>query len=134
MEFWFSGELDHQIADAYREIRKEVEATLNRELSGKDYGPAIQKLAIIPMILSETFAEGKKERRLVQRVQKSADYRLYIDFEAFLAGGHNERVQLLVTNVLSAVQDIDRKLKGQFAGGQLCNDIKALFPEHASAR
>jgi hypothetical protein len=133
MEFWFSGELDHQVSDAYREIRKEVEATLNRELGSKDYGPALQKLAIIPIIISKTFGL-RKERRLVRREQKSADYRLFIDFEAFVAGDHHKRVQLLVTNVLLAVQDIDRKLKSQFAGAQLRNDIKALFPEHPSAR
>jgi hypothetical protein len=133
MEFWFSGELDHQVSDAYREIRSEVEATLNRELGSKDYGPALQELAIIPIIISKTFGP-RKERRLVRREQKSADYRLFIDFEAFLAGDYDKRVQLLVTNVLWAVQDIDRKLKSQFAGAQLCNDIKALFPEHPSAR
>jgi hypothetical protein len=127
MEFWFSGELDHQVSDAYREIRKEVEASLNRELASKDYGPALQRLAIIPIITSKTF-HPRKERRLVQREQKSADYRLFIDFEAFLAGDHHKRVQLLVASVLLAVQDIERKLKSQFAGVQLRNDIKALFP------
>lgn len=35
MEFWFSGELDYQVSVAYREIRKDVEATLNRELGSR---------------------------------------------------------------------------------------------------
>jgi len=50
MKFWFSGELDHRIGDAYRPIRARVEVKLNRMCEGPDYGDAVTKIAITPMI------------------------------------------------------------------------------------
>jgi len=134
MRFFYSGELDEAIFDDYRPIRQHVERVLNEALALRDYGTALEKIAIIPMILGPRFASNRAERRLLKRKDKVADYRLFIDFEAFLKGGETERIRLLVCNTLEAVQDIDRKLKGAFNGKQLCADILSLFPETRDAR
>jgi len=91
VRFFFSGELDSQIADAYRSTRKQVETTLNDALSSAGYGTAIEEIGIIPIILSAKFAAGRKERRLVKRTEKVADYRLFIDFDSFANGSEEER-------------------------------------------
>jgi len=129
VRFFFSGELDSKIADAYRSTRKQVETTLNEALKSVEYGEAIEEIGIIPIILSAKFAEGHKERRLVKRAAKTADYRLFIDFDSFANGSEEERKHLLVENLLNAVADIDRKLKGSFNGIRLRQDILSLFPE-----
>lgn len=129
MRFFFSGELDAQIADDYRPVRRLVESVLNASLSSKEYGGVINEIAIIPIILGPSFSLNRKERCLVRKGEQAADYRLFIDFEEFRCASEKERVVLLVRNVLEAVGDIQRKLKKSFDGQQLRNDILLLFPE-----
>ena len=85
MRFFFSGEIDAEVADQYRVIRKEVEVALNDGLGDQDYGGVLNEIGIIPMILGPRFTEGRKERRLVKRAEKTADYRLFIDYEEWTA-------------------------------------------------
>jgi hypothetical protein len=128
MRFFFSGELDSEIAEQYRSIRKSIEARLNQSLEGESYGEALEEIAIIPIILGPRFATGHKERRLVKLKEKSADYRLFIDFNNFSQGSTKERERLLLENVLNCIEDIDRKIKAGFDGKRLQNDIKEIFP------
>lgn len=107
-----SGELDAEVADQYRAIRKEVENALNHALGDQDYGDVLNEIGIIPIILGPRFSEGRTERRLVKRAEKTADYRLFIDYKDWAAGSQGDRKRLLVKNVLACVKDIDRKLKG----------------------
>jgi len=132
MRFFFSGELDSEIADSYRPIRIAMECTLNSALSERSYGDAITEVAIIPMILGPQFCEGRKERRLVKRKEKAADYRLFIDFDAWRSGTPQVQKQLLLENVLVVVDDIGRKMKSDFDSARLRDDIIALQREEAN--
>ncbi len=129
MRFFFSGELDVGIANEYRSISQDLETILNNELSHKSYGVLVETIAVIPMILGPQFIEGRKERRLIKRGEKTADYRLFIDHKAFVSGSLAERRKLLLNNILACVSDIARKCKGGFDGERLTNDIRNLFPE-----
>jgi immunity protein 44 of polymorphic toxin system len=128
MRFFFSGEVDAQVGDQYRRVRREVAATLNAQLGDRDYGGALNEIAIIPMILGPRFAQGRKERRLIKHAEKIADYRLFIDYDAWIAGTEDDRKRLLVENILASVRDIARKLNG-FDGERLAQDIRNLFPK-----
>lgn len=127
MKFWFSAELDHRVADSYRPVRVRVETRLNALCGDRQYGDAIIKIAIIPMILGPEFLEGRPERRLWQRKQRAADYRTIIDFDAFLNGGEAERERLLIENILDAIRDLQRKAGASFLGEALISDILAEF-------
>lgn len=127
MKFWFSGELDHRISDAYRPVSKVVETKLNRMCDGRDYGDAVATIAIIPMILSAEFLPGMRERRLWKRKEGIADYRTFIDFESFRRGDDRERERLLVLNTLAAVRDLHRKAGKAFRGDELIADITREF-------
>jgi hypothetical protein len=129
MHFFFSGELDHEVSETYRPVRQRIERVLNEALSSENYGNALEKIAIIPMILSPCFAEGRKERRLLQHKEKAADYRLFIDFLSFANGSVQDRERLLLENVINCIEDIGRKLKGKFDSKRLLCDIRELFPE-----
>ena len=128
MRFFFSGEVDAKVADTYREVRKEVEGKLNTTLGNVEYGNSLLKISIIPIILGPAFSEGRKERRLIDYAERVADYRMFIDFDDFLVGSRETQTGLLVDNVLAAVDDIDRKLKGGFDGQRLRQDILRIFP------
>lgn len=128
MKFWFSGELDHRIVEAYRPVRTHVEARLNTRCGNRHYGDAVKEIAIIPIILGPEFLKGRRERRLWQRKQRTADYRMIIDFEKFKLGDEVEREHLLVANTLDAVHDLQRKIRDGFDGASLATDIMAEFP------
>jgi hypothetical protein len=127
VRFFFSGEIDAEVADEFREVRQAVERALHNALGRESYGNALESIGVIPMILGPRSLDRRKERRLVQRAKKSADYRLIIDYAAWCKGSRDDRVQLLVRNLLEAVDDIDRKLKGALDGKQLRQDILKTF-------
>jgi hypothetical protein len=127
MKFWFSGELDHRIDDAYKPIRARVEEKLNGMCEGRDYGDAVTKIGIIPMILDPEFLSGRPERRLWKRKEQVADYRTIIDFETFRLADDAKRERLLVTNTVAAVRDLQRKAGEGFRGDELVSDIRREF-------
>ena len=114
-------------------MRNEVESRLNSALANHSYSEVLEDIGIIPMILATSFS-GRKERRLVKRAEKTADYRLFIDFEAFANGSERDRKRLLVENLVASVEDIHRKLRGAFDGARLRKDILRLFPELVDER
>ncbi len=129
MKFWISGEIDSEVGETFRQIQNAIEEALNEKLGLNDYGEVLSKLALIPIILGPRFSGSQKERRLIKWKDKVADYRLYIDFHAFLNGTEKERKALLLKNLLDSVEDIERKSKGKFQGKKLCRDIRLVFHE-----
>lgn len=127
MEFWFSGEIDHRVNDLFSPVQNRVEARLNAICRDRQYGDAIIKIAIIPMVLGPEFLVGRPERRLFQRKQRSADYRTIIDFEAFRNGDEELRKRLLIENTLDAIRDLQRKAGASFLGNELISDIVTEF-------
>jgi hypothetical protein len=126
MEFWYSGEIDAAVAEAYSSTRKRVEAVLNERCAGESYGAGLTSIALIPIIRQSPHAE----RRLFQRASSSADYRLQVPYEQFLRGDAEAREQLLVRNTIQAVDDLARKArqsKVEFDGQRLRADILSAF-------
>src|SRR5215213_8570011 len=109
MRFFIAGEVDIAVADAWRESSRPVERRLNAALAERDYGPAIQSIGIIPMILRPEWQQGRPVRKLFRRKDRDADYRTIIDFVAFSQGSVQVRERLIVANIVDAVRDLDRK-------------------------
>jgi hypothetical protein len=123
MKFFFSGEVDTLVADLWRPVALTVEARLTAALGGRDYGPAVQEIAIIPMILRPEWREGHRERRLLKRKEAVADYRTWIDFQKFMDGDDKERERLLARNLVDAIADVSRKAGKDFSGDALIEDV-----------
>src|SRR5947208_2102923 len=110
MQFFFSGEVDARVGDAWRAVARPLESRLNAALGQRDYGPAVREFALIPMIVRPEWQTGfYRERRLWKRREAVADYRTWIDFDRFLAADAQDRERLLVANLLAAVRDVQRK-------------------------
>lgn len=127
MRFFFSGELDVSVAEAFRAVRTSVEQRLNEFCGEREYGPAVSKIGIIPIVLRPEFMLDRKERRLFQRATRSADYRLVIDYRRFLEGSPRDQELLLVRNVIASVLDLGGKTGPQFRSDDLARDIATLF-------
>jgi hypothetical protein len=127
MNFFLSGELDQEVSDAWRAVANNLERRLNSFFQDRDYGAAVKEIGVIPMILRPEIQAGRRERRLFQRKQLSADYRTFIDFEEFKSGDKKLREKLLLRNILEAITDLSRKAGKDFNGEQLISDILDLF-------
>jgi hypothetical protein len=123
MHFFFSGELDVQVADAWQAVARSLEHRLNEALESRVYGPALREIALIPMILRPEWQQGHKERRLFKRKERVADYRTWIAFNRFLYGATKERECLLVANLVAAVHDVGRKAGRGLDSDALVADI-----------
>jgi hypothetical protein len=104
-----------------------VEKKLNSSLEEKSYGSCLEEIGIIPIVIGEYFVPKIKERRLFQRKTKSADYRLFIDYNKFQTGDNRTRELLLINNIVCSIEDLTRKAKGEFLGKELIDDILRLF-------
>ncbi|WP_061233829.1 Imm44 family immunity protein [Leptospira interrogans] len=135
MEFFISSEIDgrfsQNVPDKFRRVRKSVGSILNKHFLDKDYGANIKSIGVIPILIRTDLKEFYKERKLYQKKQNSADYRLYIDFESFEKANDDIATNLLVQNILAVVQDLGRKVSS-FDATSLENEIKNLFPLYIS--
>ncbi|MFE1940898.1 Imm44 family immunity protein [Leptospira kirschneri] len=135
MKFFISSEIDgrfsQNVPDKFRRVRKSVESILNKHFLDKDYGANIKSIGVIPILIRTDLKEFYKERRLYQKKQNPADYRLYIDFEHFEKANDDIATNLLIQNILAVVQDLGRKVSS-FDATSLKNQIKNLFPLHIS--
>ncbi|MDB4912060.1 MAG: hypothetical protein JWO39_2883 [Gemmatimonadetes bacterium] len=127
MKFFISGEIDALVYDLYTPVRQLVEKRLNDALADKDYGPALSSIGIIPIIMRPEWEADRNERKLFQRKQHGADYRMYIAFEEFRSGNLEDRVRLLIGNIVVAIEDLQRKAGRGFKGGALVDDVLTLF-------
>lgn len=127
MRFFLSGEVDALVSDLFRQVRNRVEDRLNAFFADRDYGPALKQIAIIPVILSGKWRDAFPERRLFQRKQAKADYRLWIDFDRMRAGPDEVRGRLLLRNIVDAVTDLSRKAGKGFDGERFIADLLTLF-------
>jgi hypothetical protein len=126
MKFFISAEIYGDVN--FRETRKTVERKLNSSLKEKSYGNCLKEISLIPIVISEYFVlKGVKERRLFQRKTKSADYRLFIDYNKFRTGDKRMKELLLINNIVCSIEDLTRKAKGEFLGKELIDDILGLF-------
>lgn len=123
MEFFLSGEIDTLAADAWRAARGPVEKRLNAALGTRDYGPAIYRIALIPMINRPEWISLRKERRLFKRSERWADYRTSIDFHAFMGGDAHRRECLIAANLVDAIKDIGRKAGKALDADRLIADV-----------
>jgi Immunity protein 44 len=100
MELWMGGEIQVDVGDAYREARNEVEAALKDVFAG-DYGPGLVELAFIGMIDPTSFYPEVKK---YSARKKEAEFRLYIDYDAFRSATGLKQRAMICDTVIRAVR------------------------------
>ena len=134
MKFLISGEIsdlqkEDLIPEKWGRIRRKVEDKLNQNLSENDYGDAINYIFLAPMILQDDvdFYARIKERKVVRRKEKSADFRLRIDYLKFASADDSIREKMLLKNIIDAVRIIHQRTRREFNGEKLESDILFLW-------
>jgi Immunity protein 44 len=118
--------------NAFRVLILEIEEKVGSLLKKNDYGEAIATLGIIPTIYPQWMLDKQKsvgreikERRLLRH--GDADYRLFINHDAFVTGTLEERRKLLQQNVLTVVHEVGQRVKEGFDAERLEKEIKKEF-------
>ncbi|MGQ8366184.1 Imm44 family immunity protein [Glaciecola sp. 1036] len=131
MRFFISGEIDWTVDKEFQRASLAVRNTLEEFLNQRDYGSELKELNIFPIIENaprEMIEQGwHKERKLFKRSSKSSDFRLKIDYHAFLNGSDSDRVNLIVKNILTAVEILGIRAKKDFDHERLKQDILNCF-------
>lgn len=104
MQFWLSGEVQVDIADAYRAVRKEVEAALNEALGDRDYGPHVREWDFIA-IIRELDHPDYDELKKYDRRDKSLEFRLKLNHEQFKAADELARRRMLMGALVRSARE-----------------------------
>ena len=126
MRFFLSGEIDIQVNEPFSRVQNAIEAKLNLFFAEREYGSALKKIAIIPMIrLSGRLDIGSDDCSSESKGPRTTEP--WIDFEKMRAGPDDVRERLLLRNIIEAIDDLSRKAGKAFAGDRLAEEILTLF-------
>jgi hypothetical protein len=103
MQLWMSGELMRDVGDAYSKVLNIVEPTMNTVFRQRDYGEGLRQWAFIAMILGELGPPDYKEIKRYHKRDKSCEFRLRIDYDAFREAHLSERFTLVCEALLRSL-------------------------------
>ncbi|GAP75943.1 hypothetical protein W04_2484 [Pseudoalteromonas sp. SW0106-04] len=136
MKFFLSGEIDgikpqDQIDKKFQAASNYVTEKLTPILEVENYGNEVAELNIIPIIVKlsdEMEAAGwHKERKLFKRKSHSTDFRLRIDYDEFCNCNDEQRIKLLIGNIVESVRILSQRANKSFDGQRLESDILNCF-------
>ncbi len=122
---WMSGEIQSDIADAYRSVRKDIEAAVNDALRPGDYGKGLDKWVVIAIIREEDhpdFDEIKKYRAKERKFES----RLKVSHGAFKAADAMGRCKLIIEMLLRSVADMRKIGVRNIDYAQIEDDVRKL--------
>jgi hypothetical protein len=103
MEFWMSGEIQNDVYNEYRSVRKSLEHQINRCIGNKEYGIGLKEWAYLAIIRKED-SKDYDEVAEYSKKKKEAEFRLKIDHNSFLYGEHEDRVRLISDSILRSLE------------------------------
>ena len=125
MKLWMSGEIDSDVYDAYRLVRIPLEKQVNDLLSSGNYDGNVDVWAVIPMITKISDPDYKEISRL-SRDRRTAEFRLRIDHDAFLAAVPDEQRRLVLEMLVACVLRMPALRIIGLDGPRLVHDLRGL--------
>lgn len=108
---FFSTEAHAPASRMLMDILSPAGRNFNNKYRCACFSKRIDNVAIIPICCPESSNKemGRKERRLVNLKRRYADIRLYISYEAFVAGDNATKYNLCLKNIEEAARYISEK-------------------------
>lgn len=130
MEIIYTAETYATACNLFISTKKVLDKAL-RSVSANYYGNEFESISIIPIIMPESMHENYKERKLIRGKLFEADVRLYVDYQRFIRGRFDieaepykqERLLLLLKNIVDSIMVLESWKKGDFQGEKLIEDI-----------
>ena len=124
MYFFLGAETIAPASGKWQIVSRIVEPRL-KLLQDFTYGAGLNRIAIISIILPDTFYEegGYRERRLYKKSRQEADSRLRLDYYSFINANDNQRLRIYTEHVLSSIKTLERKIDRSFDFTKLMEDV-----------
>jgi hypothetical protein len=101
-KFWWSGETQADIGDAFAKTMKAIASELNRLLADVSFGGKIEQWAFIPIILEDDSSDYDEVVKKSSR-GRVLEFRLRISHAEFLAASPDERIGLILKALARSV-------------------------------
>jgi Immunity protein 44 len=129
---WMSGEVQKDVADDYRRIRKQMEARINQMLQSRDYGRGVKAWDVIAIILEQDDPDFA-EVALYEQNTCETEFRVRLSYPAFKAGSESEKAALICAMLHSTLLRMSEIGVRGFDWQRLGNDLQALAQEEGWA-
>lgn len=94
------------------ELEKELLPKFEAVFNDVEYS-AFESFCIIPVILTDEYFKGNKERVLRQHKSRSADVRLRIPYEAFCNARFEKRREIYIDHLVMSVLALESRMKNK---------------------
>jgi len=101
-KFWWSGETQADVGDAFAKTMKAIAAELNRLLADVSFGGKVEQWAFVPIILEEDSPDYDEVVKKSSR-GKVLEFRLKIPHAEFLAATPADRIRLILKALARSV-------------------------------
>ena len=109
MELWMSAEAWGDAATNLMKASGQIEKVVNKALTDESYGRGVRQWAFIAILLPSEMHEDYPERFKYHKTDKSLEFRLRIDLEAFQAADKSGQKRLICEALLRSLDILDRK-------------------------
>lgn len=106
-KFWWSGEVEGDAFDPYRETMKAIEAVLNRLLEGVSLGPKIEQWAFVAIIRTEDHPDYDEVAKKSSK-GKVLEFRLKVPYAEFARASRNGQIRLILGSLSRSVTRMEK--------------------------
>jgi hypothetical protein len=125
MKLWMSGEIQADVADAYRVARKSIEEAVNQRLQAVKLSTPFQKWAFIAIIRAEDHPDyGEVKQKDTKR--GVIEFRLKVEHQAFLNADAGHQKQLIIEALKRSVSMMAQMGVAEHDCGQLRGSLSEL--------
>lgn len=102
MKLWMSGEIQHDVAECYRQARLVVQRRVNERLQQMTFKTDLDQWAFIGIIRPDDHPDYQEIKKFDRR-HKTIEFRLKIDHGQFLSSSHEEHIAMIIQALKRAV-------------------------------
>lgn len=129
MKLWMSAEIDADVYESYRLVRRQVEDAVNALLAASDYGGGVQEWAFIPMITTSQ-APDYREVAQFSKKDRSVEFRLRIPHGEFSRASREEQRALVLESLIRSVLMMPQLGIEGLDARRLTSDLERLAADH----
>lgn len=126
MELWTSAEVWADFSRTLSAATNHIENVVNERLAGKTYGNGVKEWAFIAILLPPDIRDQYPERFKYHKSDKSVEFRLHLDWEAFKTGDEAAHRRLVSKALLRSLDLLDEKRVPDFDHRKLREDFSQI--------
>ena len=137
MKIRLSGEINHDVYDAYFILSREIERLVNDRFKETNFGSGLKVWSVIPIILPKSSQSSFPEIAKYDKKTRRCEFRLFIDHAKFKKGSKPEQYRLFCDMLKRSLDFLDSwnipKLNVQQMRTDFETAVKNLDPGGAQA-